>query len=170
MLSRVVLLGAALFTFAACDENSANAGTGIYDKASGSIKASVNGTTVNATKNVHGILTGNDAANSAVRRLLIQAENSDGTVIYLHVESAFGPGTYPLGGSPATPSYGAVSQGGTTHLWISNALGGTGSVTIDEISDSHAKGSFTFVAVPQPGSPVTGSMTVTSGTFDISPN
>jgi hypothetical protein len=160
MFGRALLLGTTLFALA-CGEDQVT-GTNDRDLASGSIKATIDGASFSGTKNVRGLWEGN----SQFRTLTLGASNADGTGIWITVAGiAFGTGTYTaVAGSPV---FGSVSRG-TGELWLSNvAPGGTGTITITDIDGGGAKGSFSFVAVPQPGSFATGSRTVTNGSFDI---
>ena len=84
--------------------------------------------------------------------------------IEIFLEGITGPGTYAL--TEATPrrSIGVIATS-PAREWTSRRTGGSGSVTITSMTASRTIGTFTATLVPEPGT--TGSLSVTSGVFDI---
>lgn len=57
-----------------------------------------------------------------------------------------------------------------SELWLASdpSLGGSGTVVLSTYTASRIAGSFSFNALPVPGTAATGALTVTSGTFNVS--
>ena len=57
--------------------------------------------------------------------------------------------------------------GGIGAAWQTDSQGGSGSVTLTTLTTTRAVGTFTYVAPAKPGTPATGTRTVSNGSFDI---
>lgn len=90
---------------------------------------------------------------------------TDGTVtIGLAAGIISGPATFTIGP-------GQISNANVYHTsgsgWLASSGTGSGTVTITEISATHAKGTFSFTATPLPGTSAAGNRVVTNGVFDL---
>ena len=76
-------------------------------------------------------------------------------------------GITPIGGlSPTNASLGEVPPPMVPGLWIGNATGGSGSVTISTLTDTRATGSYAVILIPTGSFVGRGNRTV-NGTFDV---
>lgn len=81
-----------------------------------------------------------------------------------------GTGTYQVGaGHNSIVTYVEVSLSGNnmqTATWTSTLVGGSGSVTVTELTETRARGTFEFTLVPSDQGAV-GNKVVTNGKFDV---
>jgi|JI7StandDraft_1071085.scaffolds.fasta_scaffold15070_1 Family of unknown function (DUF6252) len=87
--------------------------------------------------------------------------NSSNNLVYLSLPLNSTPGTYKMDSSDRNGYYIDPSGGTYSTLWGQ----GTGTITIDEISDTHVKGSFEFT--PYNSDDETKKKTITGGKFDV---
>jgi hypothetical protein len=84
------------------------------------------------------------------------------TRISVAVTGVTGPGTYSVQNSGV--SFAHIIEFG--RHWTSSHPGGSGTVTVTALTTTRVAGTFSFVAVPDPGTPG-GTRHVTNGQFDI---
>jgi len=94
--------------------------------------------------------------------LAIAARASDGRTIHITVVSKLVPETVQVG--PGSPNSAITAHGPS--FWRSNVAGGSGTVTIKNISFFGADGTFTFTGVAVPNTEATGTRTV-KGRFNV---
>lgn len=82
-------------------------------------------------------------------------------------ESQAGTGTYPIG--PGFATTGTVISN-TTNSWTAGAAQGSGSITINELTESGASGTFSFTALATLGSGDPPQRVVTTGQFNVTFN
>jgi hypothetical protein len=80
------------------------------------------------------------------------------------VGNVTGPGTYTVGATNGSVAIFIVAKSPGSG-WDTLGAGGTGTVTITSISETHVAGTFSFTAIPQSGT--TGPMVVTQGAFNM---
>ncbi len=82
------------------------------------------------------------------------------------VTGVTGPGTYSLASSDGgVAEFESLTQGSAQ--WVTGYNGGTGSVTINSVSATGASGTFSFTGAASPGTPATGTISVTNGKFNV---
>jgi hypothetical protein len=104
-------------------------------------------------------------------KLNIVAIKDFGTVtasqIDIEIVPITGTGTFTFGvGSTHTANY-AASDGTAISLWSTDQLGGGGTVTITELNGTRVVGTFAFNMGPRAGTPATGVIQVTQGSFNV---
>lgn len=87
--------------------------------------------------------------------------NSSVNLMYMSLPLNSTPGTYKMDSSDRTGYYIDAAAGTYSTLWGQ----GTGTITIDEIDDTHVKGSFEFT--PYNSDDETKKKTITGGKFDV---
>jgi hypothetical protein len=120
--------------------------------ATGSVSASINGTSWTSSMIVQGSYTGN--------ALFFGGMDGNQTQIFVTVPSITVGGTYDIGAG--RPGAGVVTIAGQS--WSSNVVGGSGTVIVNTLTSTHAAGTFTFTGIAAVG---TSAKTVTNGTFDV---
>lgn len=97
---------------------------------------------------------------------LLELRGTDGfNVMDITVDSVTGPGTTSLNyGSPTSSSGSIMNPNGT---WYTNGPGGVGTITITTFTANRVAGTFSFTAIPFPGTGATTNRLVTNGTFDL---
>jgi hypothetical protein len=97
---------------------------------------------------------------------LAASTNTRGLSISLGEVTA--PGTYALAGGSPTRQIGVTNVNNPLgNSWSSLGPGSSGSVTITSITTARITGTFSATLGPAPGTSTTGTLSVTSGTFDI---
>ena len=91
--------------------------------------------------------------------LLVLAKDSDGRRAIGIAIDVTGPGTYVIGG-PENLDLGYVHD---FDQWV----GVSGSLTLTTLSSTEVRGTFAFVAEPEPGGSATGTRTITDGVFRV---
>lgn len=118
----------------------------------GSVSAVVDGEEWTATISV----TGNHA-----NSIFAVGASGDGITIGMAIPTAMGPATHVIG--PSNPANALLTEGSTT--WAANTAMGSGTLVLTSLTDTNAKGTFTFTGQASGASPAT--RHVTQGTFDI---
>jgi hypothetical protein len=149
-ICRVFAAGCALVALG-CSSNSGN-NSGTSDAF---ISASVNGVTFTATTGLQ--------AHSGSNALVFSGFDANQTQeILVTVTGVTGTGTYQLTGT----SVAEYTTGGLPQ-WSSGSSGGSGTVTVNSLTATGAKGTFSFVGGAVGGTGATGSKSVSSGTFNV---
>jgi hypothetical protein len=163
MFHRLTLTASVALALVACGNDN---GTGSSGGTSSSMSATVDGhafnppsTAITATK------TGNAVTFTGVA-------TSGGTTITVTIAlpNVTVPGTLILNPTLASQSGRVtISEGSasTTGTWTTSLSPGNGSVTLTAVAASRVAGTFQFTGQFEPGSAVTGQVSVTSGSFDI---
>jgi len=100
--------------------------------------------------------------------ILTVVGNNDARSLTISLTGVSTPGTYALSAAAPTRVIGVANTTNTfANTWSSNGPGGAGSVTVTAITAARIQGTFTATLGPAPGTTTTGSLTVTSGIFDI---
>lgn len=76
-------------------------------------------------------------------------------------------GTFALGPATAGSSIEISRIAQPIGTWVTAAAGGTGTVTVAELTTSRARGTFSFTGGPVAGSGATGTKVVTEGVFEV---
>lgn len=132
------------------------------DNAGSKVSATINGAAWNAAA-----VSGNLTTIPSNIFALAAVNSSRGLSITL--AGVTGPGTYALSPS-ASRSIGIANATNTLIGWTSAAAGGSGSVTITSLTATRIQGTFTATLPPAQGTQATGTLTVTSGVFDLGRN
>jgi len=147
MKLRALVLVSAL-VLGACSDSTTNTPMG----GQGTLTAVVNGTTFTALS---------AAAVYSGGTLAVAGGNAAATSVgFAVIPTEAGTGTYTVGPF----ANGAYSEG--TLGWTT-AVGGSGTFTITTLTQDRVVGTFEFVATPNTVTGATGTITVTSGAFDV---
>jgi len=122
----------------------------------GSMSLKHDGTSWSATLAVQGV-----NSNGVIN---VTGSDSNGNQASVIIYGTSGPGTYKIGGFGNASSQGRWTQGlGQNDTYVANAILGEGEVQFDELSETSAKGSFSFVGYNTDQDKVT----VTEGSFNV---
>ncbi len=81
---------------------------------------------------------------------------------------ATGPGTYSMSTGAANATINLLPATNPSAWWANAAaVGSSGTLTVTRLDTIGAVGTFSFTAVPTPGTGSTGNKTVTNGTFSV---
>lgn len=159
LLSRTVL--ALLLASVACgDDNEGPLDPGNTD---GTLTASVSGVTFNATAVVAAY------ANGSLVITAVQSGVGGSKSITLGVYDVTGVDTYDLTDPGNSATY-IETTGSTSLSWLTAITQGSGSVTLTTATATRVVGTFTFLAPANDISGATGTKTVLSGQFDVTPS
>jgi hypothetical protein len=133
------------------------------------------GTSTNLVTNGHFSATVNGTAWSALGRVPVTRPTANsvgmlaGSTTYgmtFTILNITGPGTFSLNNAPSNGNQ-VIASNINQSGWATGQTGGTGSVVITAFSATHIAGTFSFDATPIPGTPATGTLHVTNGSFDL---
>jgi hypothetical protein len=140
-----------------------NSGGSGNNPSNGSMRATINGTAWNATTIVVNRIP---PSGSFGGTLTILGTNAALRSIMLTVTPT-GPGTYNF--APRSATNMAVADSNAQGWYASDEYAGsTGSTNFTTQTTNRVAGSFSFLAVPATATGATGTLNVTSGTFDVS--
>jgi hypothetical protein len=98
--------------------------------------------------------------------LSVSGQNTDNSTLYFSIPA--GVGVKAVGGANAgSLSFQTRSCTAGTGLWVANAAGGTGTITILTLTATGATGTFAGTLQPQSGSGATGEKLITAGQFTV---
>ena len=98
------------------------------------------------------------------------ANGFTGNFVTIAIATPGAVGTYSLASTAQNPvpQNASVQNASPSALWNCGAsFGGTGSVTISELTATNVSGSFAFTAVPLAGTAATSNKVVTEGSFNV---
>jgi hypothetical protein len=129
--------------------------------AMGSVTAQVNGVATSFC--LGSARQGNSAGEASIEA---QSVTSPFFSLLMSLPGVFSRGTYTAGpaGHTFTAGMANATAGGS---WSTTSSGGTGRLAVTTATASGASGTFSFTAVPGPGSPAPGTVVVTDGVFNI---
>ncbi len=133
----------------------------------GTLHATINGSAWNATGDVGADYYPNGFVGDGNPVIGIGAADKSGLWgigIEIHLRQP-PEGTYTV--AEGTGLFDIVSLGSLFWFADDAAEGGSGTVTVTTFTDSHIVGTFSFTAIAEPATGASGSVTVTSGAFDI---
>lgn len=152
-ISRILTTAVLSVTIAACGGDDGTNNGGDDDN---TVTASIDGVAFSGTVSVQSSYSGGV--------LTIGAVGANSRQINIVIPNATAAGNFDLGaGRPGviTVTFGIQSA------WTTTQNGGTGTVALTAISATGAKGTFSFTAVPAPGTGTVGNKVVTNGAFDV---
>lgn len=136
-----------------------SSGGGGSTSGKGTLTATVDGVAYTGVINAATLTNGN---------LNITSNNSALTLSVNFATSGAAVGTTSINAASPMQMQVITTNGSTvTGVWFASAVGGSGTLTISSLSATGVSGTFSFVAVASPTSPlpVAGTKTVTGGTF-----
>lgn len=101
----------------------------------------------------------------AANRVSTVSSHNNARLLNISLNEVTGPGTFPLGTARTiSVSNSTLTQ---SNSWHSSGAGSSGSVTITSITATRMRGTFTATLGPTPGTQTSGTLAITSGSFDI---
>jgi hypothetical protein len=161
---RTVTLGALVLVLSACGGGNpagpgsgSGSGSGSGGSGRGTVTATIDGVAYTGAVNSASLNSNNGIIN-------VSSNSADLTrAIAFAVTGVVG--TYPVGTSAVSLTVQTTNGASVTGAWTASGIFGSGTLTITSLTSTRVTGTFSFTGVIGPGSPGTGTKSVTNGAF-----